>query len=99
MQQWWRQVVADYDLESHHLRLLELAADSWDRVVEARETVRRDGMTVQGTHGPRPHPCLGVERDNKVLFSRLVRELDLDEPVPSPARYMPPPALRSNRRR
>src|SRR5262245_13735261 len=64
MQQWWRQIVADYELEAHHLRLLELACGCWDRLTEAREAVRRDGMTVQGTHGPRPHPCLGFERDN-----------------------------------
>ena len=28
---WWEQVATDYELEPHHLRLLTLAAESWDR--------------------------------------------------------------------
>jgi hypothetical protein len=28
---WWRDVVATYELESHHLRLLQLACEAWDR--------------------------------------------------------------------
>jgi hypothetical protein len=99
MKNFWRTTVADYELEAHHLHVLLCACDAFDRMTEAREAVRRDGMVVQGTRGPRPHPCLGVERDNKALFARLIRELDLDEPTPSPGAYMRPPSLRSNRRR
>jgi phage terminase small subunit len=98
-QDWWRQTVADYDLEPHHLKLLEAAADAWDRMVQARTQLATDGLTVQGAHGPKTHPAVAVERDSRAAFARLVRELDLDEPVPPPARYMPPPSLRSNRRR
>jgi phage terminase small subunit len=99
MKNFWRTTVADYELEAHHLHVLLCACDAFDRMTEAREAVRRDGIVVQGTRGPRPHPCLGVERDNKALFARLIRELDLDEPTPSPGAYMRPPSLRSNRRR
>jgi len=100
MQGWWREVVESFELDAHHLRLLEAAADSWDRMVEARETLRKEGLTVTTKSGTKRHPCADIERDNKTLFARLIRELDLDEPPPRPGAYMPqPPALRSNRRR
>src|SRR5262249_43667506 len=44
MQAWWRQVMTDYQLEPHHLRLLEAACDAWDRLVQARETLREEGL-------------------------------------------------------
>jgi P27 family predicted phage terminase small subunit len=99
MQSWWRTVVEAYELDSHHLKLLEAAADAWDRMAQARATVLAEGITVQGVHGPKTNPACNVERDSRAAFARLIRELDLDEPVPSPGRYMPPPSLRSNRRR
>jgi len=40
MQTWWQAVVRDYDLGPHHLHLLECAADAWDRMVQARDTLR-----------------------------------------------------------
>jgi P27 family predicted phage terminase small subunit len=98
-QDWWRQIVADYDLEVHHLKLLESACDAWDRMTTARATVLRDGLMVEGDRGPKQHPCVGIERDARIAFARLIRELDLDSPVPAPGPYHPPPALRSNRRR
>jgi P27 family predicted phage terminase small subunit len=96
---WWRQTVANYDLEPHHLKLLECACDAWDRMIMAREELRKYGITAMGEHGPKMQPAVIVERDARVAFARLVRELDLDEPTPPPGRYVPPPSLRSNRRR
>jgi phage terminase small subunit len=96
---WWRQTVSAYELEPHHLKLLEAAADSWDRLVAARAEVLANGITVEGVHGKRQNPAVNIERDARLAFSRIVRELDLDEPMPAPSAYMRPPALRSNRRR
>lgn len=81
----------------HHLRLLRLACEAWDRTQQARETLDRDGLTVPtGDGGLKAHPCIGIERDSRLAFARLLRELDLDaEPPPDRARA---PALRSNRR-
>jgi phage terminase small subunit len=99
MQTWWKQVLADYDLDHHHLHLLECAADSWDRMVEARETLAREGLTVSTKSGTKRHPCADIERDSRLAFARLLRELDLDADPPKEPPVWRPPAIRSNRRR
>ena len=94
---WFAQVIADYDLEPHHLKLLTLAAEAWDRGVEAREAISTHGLTYTDRFGaPRSRPEIGVERDSRIAFARLCRELDLDaDAAPATPR---PPALNSNRK-
>jgi phage terminase small subunit len=86
MRRWWRAVADGWQLDGHHELLLTKAAEAWDRAEMARLQIERDGMTVEGRFGPKLHPLLAVERDAKVMFSRLVRQLDLDEPPP-PGRW------------
>jgi phage terminase small subunit len=93
-QEWWRAIVAEYDLLPHYLRLLEAACDSWERLTEARARLRREGLTL----GPRRHPCINIEHEAAIRFARLLRELDLDSDAPRPEAYARPPGLRSNRR-
>jgi phage terminase small subunit len=99
MQAWWTKVVADYDLDAHHLKLLEAAADAWDRMSTARAELLRDGLTVKGRYDRVPHPAVNIERDSRLSFARLVRELDLDADPPLERAEWRPPSLRSNRRR
>jgi P27 family predicted phage terminase small subunit len=95
---WWRAVVRDYQLEPHHLRLLQAASECWDRLQQARELLARDGLVTEGREGGlRPHPAIAIERDARTGFARLLRELDLDVEPPASSRSGPP-ALRSNRR-
>jgi phage terminase small subunit len=76
---WWRAVVADYELAEHHERLLTLAGEAWDRAVEAREAIAEYGTFFTDRFGqPRVHPGVAVERDARLAFTRLVRELALD---------------------
>ena len=95
---WWRQVLRDYELEPHHLRILQCAGEAWDRMQEARRDLATHGSltftTAAGTI--RAHPSVGIERDCRTGFARMVRELglDVDEPF-TPTR---PPALSRNRR-
>jgi P27 family predicted phage terminase small subunit len=90
---WWGGIVAEYALEDHHLRLLTLAAEAWDRGFEARETLARDGAYFKSRFGePKAHPAVAVERDSRIAYARLMRELDLDG-APDPD--VRPPRIRS----
>ena len=42
---WFSSVLAEYSLEPHHVRLLTLAAESWDRCCESREALAEHGLT------------------------------------------------------
>jgi hypothetical protein len=80
------------------MRLLQAAAECWDRLQQARELLQRDGLVIAGREGGlRPHPAAAIERDSRIAFARLIRELDLDVEPPSTNRTSPA-ALRSNRR-
>lgn len=95
---WWREVLRDYSLEPHHVRLLQSACEAWDRMAQARQALAdHGGLTFTDERGViRSHPCVAHERDARVAFARLVRELDLDTGPPAETRR--PPALISNRR-
>jgi phage terminase small subunit len=87
---WWRSIVSGWDLDVHHLRLLERAARTWDRVEQARKELDAEGLIVEDRFGqPKEHPAAKAERDYSILFARLVRELALDE-TPSPDDVRPP---------
>jgi P27 family predicted phage terminase small subunit len=95
---WWRSAVKNYALEEHHLRLLQAACESWDRLQQAREAINKDGITFRDDRGNlRAHPAVAIEKDARIGFARLVRELDLDCEPPASGRSRPP-ALASNRR-
>lgn len=95
---WWRSVTRDYELEDHHLRLLQAAAEAWDRMQQAREALaNHGGLTFTDSSGNlKLHPAEAVERNARTAFARLVRELDLD--AEGPADRSRPPAIGSNRR-
>jgi phage terminase small subunit len=79
-QKWWNAVVDEFELEAQQLNLLTLAAESWDRCQEAREAIARDGAYLRDRFGRlKAHPSTAVERDCRIAFARLLRELALDE--------------------
>jgi hypothetical protein len=76
---WVRRVVNSWQLEEHHVRLLILAGASWDRSLQAKAIVDRDGPTFKDRFSQdKPSPCIAIERDSMLTFSRLLRELGLD---------------------
>ncbi len=80
---WFEFIASEYLLESHHLRLLQCAAEAWDRGQEARLILDKQGLTFTDRHGNiRPRPEVNIERDSRVAFCRCLRELGLnvDEP-------------------
>jgi len=87
----WLTVVRDFELEDHHIRLLTAACECLDRAAEARTAVKRDGPYFKTRYGElRPHPGIAVERDQKALLARLLRELNLDTNMPAEAYSRPP---------
>jgi P27 family predicted phage terminase small subunit len=96
---WWNDVVERFVLESHDLRLLQLAAEAWDRCQEARALLADQGLVIEGRQGSKPHPAAGIARDSAITFARLVRELDLGVAAPVPDVRPPPLASNNGRRR
>lgn len=94
---WWKAVHQEFDLDPHHVHLLRLACEALDRAEGARAILATEGVTFRDDRGnPRAHPAVAIERDARIAFARLLRELDLDTELPSGSRR--PPALASNRR-
>ena len=84
---WFASVVSDYVLEPHHVRVLTLACEAWDRGQQAREAIEQHGLTFEDRFDqPRARPEVAIERDSRIAFARLVRELALDAGTPETPR-------------
>lgn len=87
MHDWWNSATGKYQLDDHHLKLLQAACEAWDRMSEARQEVKASGLTyVDGKGQRRPNPAVNIERDARTAFARLVRDLGLDNPKERGAR-------------
>jgi len=99
---WWSWANATFALEPHHLRLLTLAGEFWDRGEAARELIATEGLTFTDRFNcPREHPAVKIARDSGIAFARVIRELRLDAgDVGEPGENGRPPRLVDiNRRR
>lgn len=95
--EWFRSVVEGFNLEPHHVRLLTLAAEAWDRCQQAREILDAEGLTyVDRFNQPSARPEVAIERDSRIAFARLLRELGLDLAAPDEPR---PPTVAGRGRR
>lgn len=91
---WFDEVCKTFELESHHKRILQLAAESWDAYENAREAIAEHGSTfVNLKHGDiKPRPEVAIMQNSRIAFLRALRELNLDvappaAPRPSPLKY------------
>jgi len=92
---WWKQVVGEFELEAHHVRLLTMAAEAWDRCEQARQMLAEHGLTYTDRfEQPRARPEVAIERDNRIAFARLLRELALDVEAPESPRPQTLPGRR-----
>ena len=92
--EWYESVISDFDLEAHHIRILILACESWDRCQAARRAVKKHGLTFTDRFDqPRKRPEVGIELENRLAFARLLRELGLDVFEPDDPR---PGVIRGN---
>jgi phage terminase small subunit len=70
--------VAEFELEEHDVKILIRAAEAFDRGEQAREAIAKHGLTYTDRFGaPRARPEVAVERDSRIGFARLLRELAL----------------------
>lgn len=84
---WWDMAVAVRRFKNHELRILLVACETLDRRAEAREALKKHGLTftdIKGMVRQRPEVC--IERDCSAAFLRAVRTLHLD-PAPPDARH------------
>jgi len=76
---WFKAVVAGYSLEPHHILVLTLACEAWDRALDARMVLESKGLTYEDRFGaPHPRPEVRIKEQAEVIFARLLRELNLD---------------------
>jgi phage terminase small subunit len=77
---WFAEVADRFDLEPHQFRLLQAAGEAWDRLCAARAAIDEHGLTYSDRYGnPRPRPEISIERDARIGFARLLRELGIDD--------------------
>ena len=75
----YHSTIENFELEDHHLELLRQAACCLDRIEQARQQIDKDGLYIPDRYGgKKPHPAAKDERDHRLLFSKLLRELNLD---------------------
>src|ERR1700722_3104460 len=61
---WWKEMLTDFVFERTALRLLQVAAESWDRKEQARIALSKHGMVFKDDRGGvRPRPEVQIERD------------------------------------
>src|SRR5262245_21880114 len=76
---WFSSVCDERVVEPHHVRVLQVAGELWDRKEAARSVLETNGLTYQDRFGcPRPRPEVAMVRDAELGFLRAVRELGLD---------------------
>ncbi len=75
---WWMDVVKKHNLNTAQRHLLTLAGETWERSARARRVLEQDGLIFLDRFGqPRPRPEVEIEKDAKLLFTRLMRELQV----------------------
>ena len=53
----WIEILKIYELQPHHLKILEAACRCWDRVLEARQTIEKEGAYFLDRFGQaKSHP-------------------------------------------
>ena len=83
--EWVENILDEIDMGAHEVRLVLLAAQSWDESQMARQVLATEGMTyLDRWECPRARPEVMIERDARAAYARLIRMLRLDPPEEEP---------------
>ena len=90
--QWKRKVLKEYVfIKTHDLTRLDMAAQIMDRLKICDAEIEEKGAFITTPTGHfKENPALKSERDLKIVFCRIIRELCLDDEEPEGER---PPRL------
>ena len=79
----WSTVTRDYAFsDPGSVQILALACAALDRAESCARQIGKEGQMIPGTSGPRSHPLLRDELQNRALCARLIGKLGLDlEPL------------------
>jgi hypothetical protein len=74
-----RRVLAEHSVDTAaSLAIVDTAAAALDQALKAERVLSREGLTVAGSRGPRPHPCANIARDARLRLLAALRSLNLE---------------------
>jgi len=77
-QEFWVWALYEYQLNKDDLHLLTMACEAMDRCIQARKRLAKQGLTYNDRFGqPKSRPEVAIERDSRLAFARLVKQLGL----------------------
>lgn len=75
----WEEITSEFEPQAHHLRVVQLACEAWDRAQNARRIIDEHGEVIADRWGQlKPNPATQVEQQARRAFVMLLRELGLD---------------------
>lgn len=73
---WVKNIAKRLEIKPEQEESLYQAAHCLDRIQEARDIIDKEGIVAVDRFGqPKTHPATIVEKDNKALFSRMVKDV------------------------
>ena len=76
---WFREVSANFQMGGDHLRVLQLACESWDLQQEARAILAEQGIVMTAATGAKKtHPAIPILNSAADRFLKCVTALGLD---------------------
>ena len=67
-----------YITDHPRLMLLRIACESWEIITTAKKVLDKEGYTITGSHGLKPHPQITNSKDAKNQLMASLKALDLE---------------------
>ena len=61
--------------QEKELFLLGIIAESHETILRSRKIISKEGSSIQGSHGRRPHPEIAISKDAKNQALAAIKEL------------------------